>query len=100
MHGGLEMPPLPLVPFGSILAAGLSLSAAPHVSAADTLSIASGLNPDILYSLRAPERLYFPEKTKKIPLPLAYLKKKQYLCSRKSLEKIRITAKKSFEKIH
>jgi hypothetical protein len=50
MHGGLEMPPLPLVPFGSILAAGLSLSAAPHVSAADTLSIASGLNPDIRYT--------------------------------------------------
>ena len=37
----------PLVPFGGILAAGFSLSGAPHVRAADTSSIASGLNPDI-----------------------------------------------------
>ena len=91
---------MPVVPFGSILAAGLSLSAVPHVSAADTLSIASGLNPDIRYSLRAPEHPYFPGKPKKSPLLLAYFKKKQYLCSRKSLEKIRITAKKSYQKIH
>ena len=49
--------------------AGFSLSGAPHVRAADTLSIASGLNPDILYSLRAPDLPDFPEKTPKIPSP-------------------------------
>ena len=77
MHGGLEMPPLPLVPFGSILAAGLSLSAAPHVSAADTLSIASGLNPDIRYTFALRNVRISRKKQKKSPSFL-HISKKVY----------------------